>query len=318
MAQNRIQFQKSLSLPQFLEQYGSEAQCAAALEKMRWPGGYICPYCESKSHCIVRHGKVKTFQCNCCHAQTTLTGGTIFHSTKMPLTTWFQAIYFLSQTKNNVSALELTRLLGVCYRTAWRMKHKIMQVMYERERTTILSGRVEIDDAYLGGERSGGTVGRGSENKVPFVAAVETNDQGHPKRAVFAPVVAFNSAEIAEWACRTLSASSTVISDGFACFRAVVASGCKHEPETIGKNRKSVNLPQFRWVNTLLGNLKTAMNGTYHGFDCAKYASRYLAEMQYRFNRRFDLRTMFSRLLFAAVKTGKRTEDWLRVAEDYR
>lgn len=318
MAQNRIQFQKSLSLPEFLAKYGSEAQCAAALEKMRWPEGYVCPYCGSKSHCIVRHGKVKTFQCNCCHAQTTLTGGTIFHSTKMPLTTWFQAIYFLSQTKNNVSALELTRLLGVCYRTAWRMKHKIMQVMHEREQTTILAGRVEIDDAYLGGERTGGTVGRGSENKIPFVAAVETNDHGHPKRAVFSPVKAFNSAEIAAWACCTLSASATVISDGFACFRAVVASGCRHEPETIGKGRKSIDLPRFKWVNTVLGNLKTAMNGTYHGFDCSKYANRYLSEVQYRFNRRFDLSTMFSRLLFASIKTGKRTEGWLRVAEDYR
>jgi len=318
MAQNRIQFQKSLSLPEFLDKYGSEAQCAAALEKLRWPQGYVCPCCESKSHCIVRHGKVKTFQCNCCHTQITLTSGTIFHSTKMPLTTWFQAIYFLSQTKNNVSALELTRVLGVCYRTAWRMKHKIMQVMCEREQMTILAGRVEVDDAYLGGERTGGTVGRGSENKVPFVAAVETNEQGHPKRAVFSRVNAFNSAEIATWACCTLSASATVISDGFACFRAVVASGCAHEPETIGKGRKSINMPRFKWVNTILGNLKTAINGTYHGFDCAKYANRYLSEVQYRFNRRFDLRSMFSRLLHAAVKTGKRTETWLRVAEDYR
>jgi len=318
MAQNRIQFQKSLSLPEFLSKYGTEAKCAAALEKMRWPQGYVCPDCESKSHCIVWHGNVKTFQCNCCHAQMTLTSRTIFHATKLPLTTWFQAIYFLSQTKNNVSALELTRLLGVCYRTAWRMKHKIMQVMYEREQTTILAGRVEIDDAYLGGERSGGTVGRGSENKVPFVAAVETNDQGHPKRAVFSPVKAFNSAEIAAWACFNLSASATVISDGFACFRAVVAAGCSHEPETIGKGRKSIELPKFKWINTVLGNLKTAMNGTYHGFDCAKYANRYLSEVQYRFNRRFDLHSMFSRLLFASVKTGKRTEAWLRVAEDYR
>lgn len=318
MAQNRIQFQKSLSLPELLTNYGTEAQCAAALEKMRWPQGYVCPDCESKSHCIVWHGRVKTFQCNCCHAQMTLTSRTIFHATKLPLTTWFQAIYFLSQTKNNVSALELTRLLGVCYRTAWRIKHKIMQVMCEREQMTILAGRVEIDDAYLGGERSGGTVGRGSENKIPFVAAIETNDQGHPKRAVFSPVKAFNSAEIAAWACCNLSASAIVISDGFACFRAVVASGCTHQPEVIGKGRKSTNLQCFKWVNTVLGNLKSSINGTYHGFDFAKYANRYLSEVQYRFNRRFDLRSMFSRLLFAGINTGKRTETWLRVAEDSR
>jgi transposase-like protein len=318
MAQNRIQFQKSLSLPELLNSYGTEAQCAAALEKMRWPQGYVCPDCQSKSHCIVWHGSVKTFQCNRCHSQNTLTSRTIFHATKLPLTTWFQAMYFLSQTKNNVSALELTRLLGVCYRTAWRMKHKIMQVMSEREQMTILAGRVEVDDAYLGGERSGGRVGRGSENKVAFVAAIETNDQGHPKRAVFSTVKAFSSAEISAWACISLSASAMVISDGLPCFRAVVASGCTHQPVVVGKGRKSTDLGCFNWVNTLLGNLKTAINGTYHGFDFAKYANRYLGEVQYRFNRRFDLRSMFSRLLLAGLKTGKRTEAWLRVAEDQR
>ena len=139
-------------------------------------------------------------------------------------------MYFLTQTKNNVSALELTRLLGVCYRTAWRTKHKLMQVMCEREQATILSGRVEVDDAYLGGKHPG-KPGRGSENKIPFVAAVETNDQGHPIRAVFSPVKAFSSEEIANWACTSLSASALVISDGFSCFRAVVASGYSHSYE---------------------------------------------------------------------------------------
>jgi transposase-like protein len=311
MAQNRIQFQKSLSLPDFLHSYGTEAQCSQALERMRWPQGFVCPNCDSPRYGIVWHDKVKTFQCKSCHCQTTLTGGTIFHATKLPLTTWFQAMYFLTQTKNNVSALELTRLLGVCYRTAWRTKHKLMQVMCEREQATILSGRVEVDDAYLGGKHPG-KAGRGSENKIPFVAAVETNDQGHPIRAVFSPVKAFSSEEIANWACTSLSASALVISDGFSCFRAVVASGCSHSYEVVGKDRKSTEMGCFYWVNTVLSNVKTAIEGTYHSFDFAKYIKRYLAEVQYRFNRRFDLRAMFSRLLFAGVRTGKRTEAWLR------
>lgn len=318
MAQNRIQFQKGLSLNDFIRDYGTESQCIASLEKMRWPEGFLCPICQGQSHCIVWHDKVKTFQCNTCRKQTTLTGGTIFHATKMPLTTWFQAMFFLTQTKNNVSALELKRHLGVCYRTAWRTKHKIMQVMCEREDSTILSGRVEIDDSYLGGEKSGGKVGRGSENKVPFVAAVETNGQGHPIRAIFSTVKAFTLEDVAAWARTSLSASAHVVSDGLACFRAVVVTGCSHEPVVVGKGRKSTDIECFKWINTILGNLKTAIDGTYHGFDFAKYASRYLSEVQYRFNRRFDLRSMFPRLLFAGVKTGKRPERWLRLAEDQR
>jgi len=123
-------------------------------------------------------------------------------------------MYFLTQSKNNVSALELKRLIGVCYRTAWRLKHKLIQVMREREESTVLSGRVEVDDAYLGGEHPGGKAGRGSENKVPFVAAVETNDQGHPLRAVFAPVESFSSPEIAAWARCWLAPSATAAIPG--------------------------------------------------------------------------------------------------------
>jgi len=224
-------------------------------------------------------------------------------------------MYFMTQTKNNVSALELKRLIGVCYRTAWRVKHKLAQVMSEREESTILSGRVEVDDAYLGGEHPGGKAGRGSENKVPFVAAVETNDQGHPMRAVFTPVKSFTSVEIAKWACNWLAPTATVVSDGLACFRAVTASGCAHAPQIVGTKRKSSDMDCFAWVNTLLSNIKTAIAGTYHGFKFDKYAHRYLAEAQYRFNRRFDLSTMLPRLLYAGARTGSRTERWLRLAE---
>ena len=315
MTPNHLQFQPGLCLTDFLHAYGTQAQCEAALEKSRWPRGYICPACESRSHCIVWHGKVRTFQCNRCHTQVTLTAGTIFHATKLSLVTWFQAMYFMTQTKNNISALELKRLIGVCYRTAWRVKHKLAQVMSEREESTILSGRVEVDDAYLGGEHPGGKAGRGSENKVPFVAAVETNDQGHPMRAVFAPVKSFTRVEIAAWARNWLAPTATVVSDGLACFRAVTAAGCAHTPQIVGTKRKSTDMDCFAWVNTLLSNIKTAITGTYHGFKFKKYAHRYLAEAQYRFNRRFDLSTMLPRLLYAGARTGSRTERWLRLAE---
>ena len=167
MRTNKIQFQAGMSLNQLLAQYGTQQKCEDAIEKSRWPQGFKCPKCSNGDHYHYRRqGSVKIFQCRNCRAQTTLTEGTIFHSTKLSLTLWFQAMYFLSQTKNNVSILELKRLLGISYHAAWRMKHKIMQVMFEREETTKLSGRVELDDAYLGGENPGGKAGRGSENKV--------------------------------------------------------------------------------------------------------------------------------------------------------
>lgn len=316
MKMNRIQFQAGLSLNGFLRDYGTEEQCEAVLEKARWPKGFVCPSCHSDSFCNVKHGRVKIFQCYRCRKQVTLTGGTIFHSTKLPLTIWFQALFFLTQTKTSISTLELMRRIGVSYRTAWRLKHKLMQVMHEREGSTQLADRVEIDDAYLGGERTGGKVGRGSENKVPFIVAIETNSQGHPKRAVFTRIKTFSSAEVKTWAQQFLKASAIVVSDGLSCFRAVETAGCTHQPEVVGTQRKSIDMGCFHWVNTILGNLKTSIDGNYHGFKFDKYAHRYLSEVQYRFNRRFDLASMLPRLLFAGCQTGPRTEHWLRRAED--
>ncbi len=86
---------------------------------------------------------------------------------------------------------------------------------------------------------------------MPFVAAVETNDQGHPIRAVFAPVKSLSSAEIAAWACNWLAPAATVVSDGFACFRTVTAAGCTHAPQIVGTKRKSTDMDCFAWVNTL-------------------------------------------------------------------
>jgi transposase-like protein len=315
---NRIQFQPGLSLTEFLENYGTSEQCEEAVEISRWPKGFVCPGCGATGHCVVWHDQVKTFQCNACREQTTLTSGTIFHSTKLPLQKWFQAMYFLTQTKNNVSALELMRLIGVCYRTAWRLKHKLLQVMTEREAPRKLHGRVEVDDAYLGGELVGGKAGRGSENKVAFIAAVQTSEGNHPQLAVFSRVKSFSLAEVKEWSAKHLATSATVVSDGLACFAAVTTAGCVHEPEVVGKERRSTDMPSFDWINTVLGNLKTSISGTYHSFDCAKYGYRYLSEVQYRFNRRFDLTTILPRLLRAAVTTGMRTEIWLRLAEDER
>lgn len=313
---NRIQFQAGMSLNQFLANYGAEQQCEQTLERSRWAQGFQCPKCMNKEHSSYRRGRVKIFQCRSCRTQTTLTEGTIFHSTKLPLTTWFQAMYFLSQNKNNISILELMRLIGVSYPTSWRMKHKLMQVMYEREGTTKLSGRVEVDDAYLGGENPGGKAGRGSENKVPFIAAIQTNSKNNPLYAVFSKVKAFSNDEIAEWATRSLVPSSTVVSDGLWCFQSVTKAGCTQQREVVGKGRKSTDMECFTWVNTILGNLKTAISGTYHAFDFEKYAHRYLGEYQYRFNRRFDLASVLPRMVTAAAQTGKRTERWLRLAED--
>ena len=257
----------------------------------------------------------RLYQCNRCHHQASLTARTIFDSTKLPLTTWFLAIYLLTQRKNSLSALQLSRELGVSYNTAWQLKHKIMQVMFERERNTVLSGRIEVDDAYLGGERPGKR-GRGSENKVPFIAAVQTSAEGHPQYLQLRRVQAFTLKAISRYAQQSVAPGSTVFSDGLACFRAFDARECQHLPIVTGSGRASAQHPTFKWVNTLLGNVKNALSGTFHAFDL-KHAPRYLAEFEYRFNRRFDLGAMIERFSYAALRTPPMPHRLLKLAEVY-
>ena len=232
----------------------------------------------------------------------------------MALTRWFLAMHLLTQSKNNVAALELMRHLGVCYKTAWLIKHKLMEVMREREDSRVLDGRVEIDDAYLGGELAGGKSGRGSENKVPFLAAVQTTPDGQPQFACFA-LLPFTTEAVAAWAAKSLATSATVVSDGLWCFQGVRIIGAEHERTVTGGGAASTKLPQFKAINTLLSNLKTSLTGTYHAFDFTKYAHRYLAEAQYRFNRRFNLASILARLLRAASVTTPRPAHVIRAAE---
>ena len=180
MAMNRVQFQPGLSMADFLKRYGNDDQCEAALVASRWPGGFVCPVCGGVENSSFRREGRLYFQCSACRHQCSVISGTVFEATKLPLTSWFLAMHLLTQSKNNVSALELMRHLGVCYKTAWLMKHKLMEVMRVREDSRVLDGRVEIDDAYLGGELPGGKTGRGSQNKVPFIAAVQTTPDGQP------------------------------------------------------------------------------------------------------------------------------------------
>ena len=157
--------------------------------------------------------------------QTSSIAGTIFASTHLPLRLWFRAIYHLTQTKQGISSIELGRRLGVTQTTAWKVKHKLKQVMLERDATKRLTGRIEIDDAYLGGERAGGKRDRGAPGKTPFVVAVETTAEGKPVRLKLRRVTSFCATAIASFAKRSLDPTCSVVTDGLQCFGSVADAG---------------------------------------------------------------------------------------------
>jgi transposase-like protein len=311
MATNSVQFQKGLSLLDFLEQYGTEEQCHEALVTLRWSGGFICPKCGGKHHCYLE--KRKLFQCNKCHHQTSVSAGTIYHGSQTALTKWFLVSFFLTQSKNSISTLELARFTGLTWKTANRIRHKFLQVMLERDAGKKLAGRIEIDDAYMGGKQHGGKRGRGSENKRPFIAVVETTPCGQPVRIHLRCIKGFSLEAIEAYATTSLTAGSHVLSDGLSCFTAVTKAGCTHEAKITTGNKVLAD-SVFKWVNTIIGNLKTATTGTFHGVS-KKYLPRYLAEFEYRFNRRYKLADMIKRLAYISLRTPPMPEKFLKMAE---
>jgi transposase-like protein len=316
MPMNRIQFQPGVSLPEFFRRYGAEAQCETALMELRWPDGFRCPRCASEAHYVVGHGARKLFQCKACRHQTSLTAGTVMDSTKLPLRTWFLAIFLISQDKTGLSSLALMRQLGTSYRTAWLIHHKLMATMAERDSQQPLGGDVQLDDAYLGGERPG-VVGRGSTNKVPIVAAVSTDDAGHPMRVKLSPVSGFTREAIANWAKANLLPGCDVRSDGLGCFAGVIDAACSHTYVVVGK-RKPRDMPQFTWVNTVLANLKTMINGAHKAFKFGKYAAHYLGAFCYRFNGRVNLKTLLNDMITHAVTGSPTREHQLRGKAEFR
>jgi len=230
VARNQVQFQRGLSTVEFQELYGREEQCRAALVRMRWPDGFLCPKCGGRAHayCEPRH----LFQCRACRTQTSARAGTIFHKSRTPLAKWFLAMHLITASKNDIAALELARQLDVKWDTAWLIKQKLLEVMLQRNSMYKLAGDIQVDDAYQGGEKAG-KPGRGAANKLPFVIAVATRD-GHPIYTHLRVVSGFTKEAMRDYATGNIQAGARVLTDGLACFNGFDEAGLKHVVKITG------------------------------------------------------------------------------------
>jgi hypothetical protein len=231
----------------------------------------------------------------------------------LPLTTWFLALYFISQTKTGMSSVELARHLGVQQNTAWMILHKLMSAMADREAGRRLAGHIEVDDAYLGGRLHDQKVGRGSPNKVPFLLAIEKSKDGHPLRVLISVVEGFRKAVIRAWIRHHVEPGSLITSDGLSCFSEVAAQGLDHQA-VVTKGDRDVLNTTFYWTSTVLANLKTSLLGVYHQAN-RKYVPRFFALFQYRFNRRMNLVWLITSTLRLAARSAQRPLKILRIAE---
>lgn len=164
-----MEFPKTLQ--EFQARFPDDGACWEALRRARWTGGFRCPRCGHRKSSWLE--KRRLAQCQACRYHCSVTAGTIFHSTKVPLRTWFWAIFFVARHKNSISAKQLQRDTGLgSYETAWTMLHKIRSALRPRA-SDRLRGIVEVDETYVGGTERGRRGGRQAGTKTIVAVAVE-------------------------------------------------------------------------------------------------------------------------------------------------
>jgi len=287
-----------MTFREFVKRFSTEEQCREYLYNLRFPEGFVCPKC-NHNDCWKVGGTLYT--CKNCRHQTSVIAGTIFQDTRKPLADWFTAIWWITTQKNGASALGLQRVLGLkTYESAWTWLHKIRAAMVNPNRTK-LSGTVEVDETLIGGVASGKR-GRGAENKVIVVIAVELDDKklGRCRMGII-PDSSSNSlhAFIAE----NIEQGSTLITDSWNGYNSIETKGFARQIHVQkGEIDENKLLPH---VHTIAGLLKRWLLGTHQGAIDKKHLQSYLDEYVFRFNRRKSAERglLFYRLIESATHT---------------
>ena len=293
-----------MTVREFGARFGDEQQCGEQLSRQRWPEGFCCPRCGGPSRGYMATRRIH--ECARCGYQCSVTAGTIFHKTRTSLASWFWAIYRMSQGKKGFLAVQLAKEIGVSYPTAWLMLHKIRKAMRYRDRGYRLSGLVEVDEGYVGGEEHGpGRRGRGAGTKSVVVVAVERRATGEPGRKSipgFAAVEVVPDAAtetLEKFLARKVQPGSHILSDGWSGYRRLPEKGFAHTATATSKQEEPAH-ELFPWVHITLSNLKRFLLGTHHKVE-PKHLHRYVAEFNYRLNRRTMEPDLMIRLLHACI-----------------
>ena len=274
------------------QQFSTEDDCLKYLAQMKWPNGFICPRCGGDRACGLKCRRL--FECNACHKQTSVMAGTLFHGSHISLIKWFWAIYFLGSDKGSISALRLSKLIEVNWRTARLILRKLRAAMSHRDSLYRLRGTIEIDDALVGGKHKGKR-GRGTQGKKKVLIACESRG----KKAGFIAMQMVDSishVSVDKFVKQHLMAGQKVHSDALSALN-IISRTQSHEARITPKDLVDEWLP---WVHIAISNLKAFLLGTFHGVT-GKYLQEYLDEFCYRFNRRFIEKQIPNRLLNLAI-----------------
>jgi len=271
-----------IDLPRLMQEFGSEEKCRAFMEALRWPDGIECPRCRSAR---VSRIKVRSqFDCDSCRYQFSATAGTIFHDTHLPLWKWFLAVYIMCESKKGVSALQLKRMLGTGYRTAWYLCHRIREAMANANR---LDGKlnhkiIEVDDTQIQGEKRRW---RPKQDRIYVLGMVER----HNGRVRFQVIPDLSSETLKKAALRNIGGNAwLVITDELAAYVNALGPTFKHRYKRIRHKREYVAQDGIVHTNSIenaFSLLKRGIVGSWHHVS-EKHLQRYLDEMSFRFSER--------------------------------
>lgn len=284
--------------------FPDDAACLDYLEWLRWPSGFVCPRCGRSRAWRTGDGR---FWCEPCRRRVSVTAGTIFQSTRTPLTVWFAAAWYATSSKNGVSAKTLHRLLGFgSYQTAWAMLHRFRAAMVRPGRDR-LSGTVEVDETYLGGTKPGKR-GRGAAGKALVAVAVELQDLNGFGRCRFRVIPNAEAPTLRSFLLDYVERGSVVVTDGFVSYPSATSHDYVHRPCSIAGSDLHAQAPLVG-VHRVASLVKRWLLGTHQGAVEIDHLQAYLDEFAFRFNRRrADFRgLLFRRLLEQAVNVGPAT-----------
>jgi len=292
-----------MTFDEFVRRFSTEQDCLDYLFELRWGNGFVCPKCGHAEYWIVNR-----VLCTCkeCRHQASVLAGTIFQDTRKPLKSWFTAIWWITTQKYGASAQGLQQILGLkSYQTAWAWLHKIRTAMVNPDRAK-LSGRVEVDEGYIGGKEEGGKPGRGTRNKALIMIAVELKDNA-PGRIRIAVIEDASGKSLIGFVKEHVSPGSHVVTDGWIGYSDLAASGYQH---TVYNQSQATNEDEMLpHVHLVISLLKRWLLGTHQGAVRAKHLQAYLDEYVFRFNRRTSAKRglLFYRLLENAVNISPTT-----------
>ena len=297
------------SLPEFQKIFPDDDTCANWLFEMRWPDGFECPACGHKV-CYALKTRKWLYECKGCQKQTSIRSGTMMQDSKLPLVTWFWAVYLMTSHSNGIAALQLQKQLALgSYRTAWLLLGKLRAAMVNPDRN-LLSGLVEIDETSIRCRTKNDEVrrGRSHEGKLMIAGAVEVIDRDgktHPGRIRLSEIPDYTTETLHDFVKSEVADGSTVKTDGLPSYNNL--EGTEHDKQVVGEQLAHKVLP---WVHRIFANLKAWELGVYHGLR-PKHLQSYLDEFVFRFNRRRNRPSGLKSLLGLVMKSKPMTYNML-------